>query len=82
MWCSWTAITQLAHHGMVYVPIGYTFGEGMWESDSIRGGSPYGAGVISGDGTREPSQTEVALAQHQGKYMASIVKRFAIPFNT
>ncbi|XP_076957224.1 putative NAD(P)H dehydrogenase (quinone) FQR1-like 2 [Bidens hawaiensis] len=74
---AWTAITQLAHHGMLYVPIGYTFGAGMFKMDSIRGGSPYGAGVFSGDGTREPSQRELELAQHQGKYMAMIVKRFA-----
>ncbi|KAJ0792251.1 putative NAD(P)H dehydrogenase (quinone) [Helianthus annuus] len=72
----WTAITQLAHHGMLYVPIGYTFGAGMFKMDSIRGGSPYGAGVYSGDGTREPSQRELELAQHQGKYMAMMVKRF------
>lgn len=77
---AWTAITQLVHHGMLYVPIGYTFGAGMFKMDSIRGGSPYGAGVFSGDGTREPSTTELALAEHQGKYMASIVKRFAIPY--
>ncbi|KAK9013006.1 hypothetical protein V6N11_041030 [Hibiscus sabdariffa] len=25
---AWTAITQLAHHGMLFVPIGYTFGAG------------------------------------------------------
>lgn len=76
---AWTAITQLAHHGMLYVPIGYTFGAGMFKMDSIRGGSPYGAGVFSGDGTREPSETELALAEHQGKYMAAIVKRFGRP---
>uniref|UniRef100_A0A7N2MZL9 Flavoprotein wrbA n=1 Tax=Quercus lobata TaxID=97700 RepID=A0A7N2MZL9_QUELO len=75
---SWTAITQLAHHGMLYVPIGYTFGAGMFKMDSIRGGSPYGAGVFSGDGTREPSDTELALAEHQGKYMAGIVKSIII----
>jgi len=74
---AWTAITQLAHHGMVYVPIGYTFGAEMFKMDSIRGGSPYGAGVFSGDGTREPSETELALAEHQGRYMAGMVKRFA-----
>ncbi|KAK9057544.1 hypothetical protein SSX86_022380 [Deinandra increscens subsp. villosa] len=73
---AWTAITQLAHHGMLYVPIGYTFGAGMFKMDSIRGGSPYGAGVFSGDGSREPSEKELELAQHQGKYMAMIVKRF------
>ncbi|KAG8384052.1 hypothetical protein BUALT_Bualt04G0077900 [Buddleja alternifolia] len=74
---AWTAITQLAHHGMLFVPVGYTFGAGMFKMDSIRGGSPYGAGVFAGDGTREPSETELALAEHQGKYMAAIVKRLA-----
>ncbi|KAL0431275.1 UNVERIFIED_CONTAM: putative NAD(P)H dehydrogenase (quinone) FQR1-like 2 [Sesamum radiatum] len=74
---AWTAITQLAHHGMLFVPIGYTFGAGMFKMDSIRGGSPYGAGVFAGDGTREPSELELALAEHQGKYMAAIVKRLA-----
>ncbi|KAK4477079.1 hypothetical protein RD792_016297 [Penstemon davidsonii] len=76
---AWTAVTQLAHHGMIYVPIGYTFGAGMFGTDSIRGGSPYGAGAFSGDGTRECSETELALAEHQGKYMAMIVKRFGSP---
>lgn len=51
----------------------------MFTMDSIRGGSPYGAGVFSGDGTREPSEIELALAEHQGKYMATIVKRFGRP---
>ncbi|MED6197169.1 hypothetical protein PIB30_054183 [Stylosanthes scabra] len=72
---AWTAITQLAHHGMLFVPVGYTFGPGMFKMESIRGGSPYGAGVYAGDGTREPSETELALAEHQGKYMALVVKR-------
>ncbi|KAL7090346.1 hypothetical protein ACP275_12G035200 [Erythranthe tilingii] len=76
---AWTAITQLAHHGMLFVPIGYTFGAGMFKMDSIRGGSPYGAGVFAGDGTREPSETELALAEHQGKYMAGVVKRLSRP---
>ncbi|KAJ7944331.1 putative Minor allergen Alt a [Quillaja saponaria] len=74
---AWTAITQLVHHGMLFVPIGYTFGAGMFKMDSIRGGSPYGAGVFAGDGMREPSETELALAEHQGKYMAAVVKRLA-----
>ncbi|KAK8717547.1 hypothetical protein V6N13_044810 [Hibiscus sabdariffa] len=70
---AWTAITQLAHHGMLFVPIGYTFGAGMFEMDSIHGGSPYGAGVYAGDGTREPTEAELALAEHQGK-VASLSK--------
>ncbi|KAJ0252297.1 NAD(P)H dehydrogenase [Hirschfeldia incana] len=76
---AWTAITQLVHHGMLFVPIGYTFGAGMFEMDSIRGGSPYGAGVFAGDGSREATETELALAEHQGNYMATIVKRLAQP---
>ncbi|KAE8703806.1 putative NAD(P)H dehydrogenase (quinone) FQR1-like 2 [Hibiscus syriacus] len=74
---AWTAITQLAHHGMLFVPIGYTFGAGMFEMDSIHGGSPYGAGVYAGDGSREPTEAELDLAEHQGKYMAGIVKRLS-----
>lgn len=72
---AWTAITQLVHHGMLYVPIGYTFGAGMFEMDSVRGGSPYGAGVFAGDGSRQASETELALAEYQGRYMATIVKK-------
>ena len=64
---------------MLYVPIGYTFGAGMFKMDSIRGGSPYGAGVFAGDGTRQPTEVELAFAEHQGKYMAALVKRFARP---
>ncbi|PWA50386.1 Flavodoxin/nitric oxide synthase [Artemisia annua] len=74
---AWTAITQLAHHGMLFVPVGYTFGAGMFKMDSIRGGTPYGAGVFAGDGTREPTEAELALAEHQGKYMAGVVKKLA-----
>ncbi|CAL9759554.1 unnamed protein product [Musa acuminata subsp. burmannicoides] len=72
---AWTALTQLTHHGMLFVPIGYTFGAGMFKMDEIRGGSPYGAGVFAGDGTRQPSEAELSLAEYQGKYMASIVKK-------
>ncbi|KAE8655110.1 putative NAD(P)H dehydrogenase (quinone) FQR1-like 2 [Hibiscus syriacus] len=72
---AWTAITQLVHHGMLFVPIGYTFGAGMFRMDSLRGGSPYGAGVYAGDGSREPTESELGLAEHQGKYMAAMVKR-------
>ncbi|WOL03115.1 putative NAD(P)H dehydrogenase (quinone) FQR1-like 2 [Canna indica] len=74
---AWTAITQLTNHGMLFVPIGYTFGAGMFGMDELRGGSPYGAGVYAGDGSRQATETELALAEYQGKYMASIVKRLA-----
>ncbi|RYQ97044.1 hypothetical protein Ahy_B08g093021 [Arachis hypogaea] len=70
-----TAITQLVHHGMIFVPIGYTFGAGMFEMENVKGGSPYGAGTYAGDGSRQPSQLELDQAFHQGKYLASITKK-------
>uniref|UniRef100_A0A0D6QY50 NAD(P)H dehydrogenase (quinone) n=1 Tax=Araucaria cunninghamii TaxID=56994 RepID=A0A0D6QY50_ARACU len=70
-----TAITQLVHHGMIYVPIGYTFGAGMFEMEQIKGGSPYGSGTYAGDGSRQPSKLELEQAFHQGKYMANITKK-------
>ncbi|KAI5065405.1 hypothetical protein GOP47_0020100 [Adiantum capillus-veneris] len=70
-----TAITQLAHHGMIFVPIGYTFGPGMFEMDQVKGGSPYGAGTYAGDGSRLPTKLELEQAFHQGKYIAGISKK-------
>ncbi|GMH25520.1 hypothetical protein Nepgr_027363 [Nepenthes gracilis] len=70
-----TAITQLAHHGMIFVPIGYTFGAGMFEMEKVKGGSPYGAGTLAGDGSRQPTELELEVAFHQGKYIAAISKK-------
>ncbi|WVZ95132.1 hypothetical protein U9M48_040933 [Paspalum notatum var. saurae] len=69
-----TAVTQLVHHGMVFVPVGYTFGAGMFEVGEVKGGSPYGAGTVAGDGSRVPTQLELRQAFHQGKYFAAIAK--------
>ncbi|XP_073141631.1 quinone-oxidoreductase QR2-like [Henckelia pumila] len=72
-----TAITQFAHHGMIIVPTGYTFGEGMYVLDEIKGGSAYGAGTFSGgDGSRQPSELELGHAFHQGKYIAGVVNQY------
>ncbi|KAK8664824.1 hypothetical protein V6N13_084597 [Hibiscus sabdariffa] len=70
-----TAITQLVHHGMIFVPIGYSFGAGMFEMEQVKGGSPYGAGTYAGDGSRQPSELELAQAFHQGKYFAGFAKK-------
>ncbi|KAL9264502.1 putative NAD(P)H dehydrogenase (quinone) FQR1-like 1 [Drosera capensis] len=70
-----TAITQLVHHGMIFVPIGYTFGAGMSEMEKVNGGSPYGAGTLAGDGSRQPTELELAVAFHQGKYIANITNK-------
>lgn len=57
------------------MPIGYTFGAGMFEMDSVKGGSPYGAGTFTGDGSWHPSEIELDQAFHQGKYIATLTKR-------
>ncbi|CAA3018553.1 probable NAD(P)H dehydrogenase (quinone) FQR1-like 3 [Olea europaea subsp. europaea] len=60
-----TAITQLAHHGMVFVPLGYTFGSGMFEMNEVKGGSSYGSGTYAADGSRHPTNLELQQAFHQ-----------------
>ncbi|OIT00277.1 PREDICTED: probable NAD(P)H dehydrogenase (quinone) FQR1-like 3 [Nicotiana attenuata] len=72
-----TAITQLAHHGMIFVPLGYTFGKAMFEMDEVKGGSCYGAGTYAADGSRQPTGLEYQQAFHQGKYIAEITKRLS-----
>ncbi|GLT81700.1 hypothetical protein SLE2022_001360 [Rubroshorea leprosula] len=70
-----TAVTQLAHHGMIFVPLGYTFGSGMFEMNEVKGGSAYGAGTYAADGSRHPTELELQQAFHQGKYVAEITKK-------
>ncbi|KAK4412488.1 putative NAD(P)H dehydrogenase (quinone) FQR1-like 3 [Sesamum alatum] len=70
-----TAITQLAHHGMIFVPLGYTFGRGMFEMEQVKGGSSYGAGTYAADGSRQPTDLELQQAFHQGKYVAEITRK-------
>ncbi|OVA06497.1 NADPH-dependent FMN reductase [Macleaya cordata] len=73
-----TAITQLAHHGMLFVPLGYTFGDGMYEMNEVKGGSSYGAGTYAGDGSRVPTELELQQAFYQGQYLARIAKKLKV----
>lgn len=67
----------LAHHGMVIVGTPYSVPE-LTDISDVRGGSPYGAGTIAGpDGSRQPSETELTIAKHQGSHVASIAKKLA-----
>ncbi|KAF8018842.1 hypothetical protein BT93_H3665 [Corymbia citriodora subsp. variegata] len=74
-----TAVTQLAHHGMIFVPLGYTFGGGMFEMNEVKGGSSYGAGTYAADGSRQPTELELKQAFHQGKYVAEIARKLKRP---
>lgn len=65
----------LAHHGMVIVGLPYSAPE-LTNISELRGGSPYGASTYAApDGSRQPSELELALARHQGEHVANITKR-------
>ena len=63
-------ITNLLHFGMTIVGLPYSH-QGQMTLDEIVGGSPYGATTITGgNGSRQPSEIELAGARHQGELVA------------
>jgi NAD(P)H dehydrogenase (quinone) len=65
----------LQHHGMLIVPLGYTY-TGQMGSDAVRGGSPYGMTTsANSDGSRLPSAQELEGAAFQGKRLATIANK-------
>jgi len=71
--------TTLLHHGMVIVGAPYSEQRLLGMSE-ISGGTPYGATTIAGaDGSRQPSENELAIARFQGRHVAQIAKKLASP---
>jgi NAD(P)H dehydrogenase (quinone) len=69
--------TTLLHHGMVIVGCPYTEPR-LQEAGEMSGGSPYGASTIAGpDGSRLPSENELAIARFQGRFVATIAEKLA-----
>ncbi len=69
--------TMLLHHGMVIVGLPYSF-QGQLKLDEVTGGSPYGASALAGgDGSRQPTENELAGARYLGKHVAEIAGRLA-----
>jgi NAD(P)H dehydrogenase (quinone) len=67
-----TAHVVLLHQGMVIVGLPYSF-QGQMTLAEITGCSPYGASTIAGgDGSRRPSDNELAGARFQGRHVAMI----------
>lgn len=65
----------LAHHGMVIVGLPYSCPE-LADISELKGGSPYGAGTIAGaDGSRRPTDRELAMARFQGRHVAGIAAK-------
>jgi NAD(P)H dehydrogenase (quinone) len=65
-----SVITNLLHFGMVIVGLDYGHA-GQMTLDEVTGGSPYGATTLAGgDGSRQPSEIELAGARYQGRKIA------------
>lgn len=68
-------VTTLIHHGMVYVGLPYSCPE-LSETSEVKGGSPWGAATIAGaDGSRQPTEKELAQARFQGAHVAKIAAK-------
>ncbi len=69
--------TTLLHHGMVVVGVPYGIPE-MFDTSEMNGGTPYGATCIAGaDGSRQPSENELAVARYQGKHVAELATKLS-----
>lgn len=68
-------ITNMLHFGLVVVGLPYSFA-GQMDNSQVTGGSPYGATTIAnGDGSRQPSENELAGARFQGKHVAEVAAK-------
>lgn len=71
------SISTFAHHGLIYVPLGYakTFAQ-LTDLSEVHGGSPWGAGTFAGpDGSRQPTAKELEIATIQGENFYNTVAK-------
>jgi NAD(P)H dehydrogenase (quinone) len=67
--------STLLHQGMIIVGVPYSE-QRLLNMDEITGGTPYGASTVTrGDGSRQPSENELAIARFQGRHVAEIARR-------
>ena len=67
--------STLLHLGMIIVGCPYSE-KRLVNMTEITGGTPYGATTLAGaDGSRQPSENELAIARFQGKHVAEITKK-------
>jgi NAD(P)H dehydrogenase (quinone) len=68
-------IANLLHFGMVVVGLDYGYA-GQMRLDEITGGAPYGATTIAvGDGSRQPTPSELDGARYQGRKIAEVATK-------
>jgi NAD(P)H dehydrogenase (quinone) len=67
-----TGLVPLLHLGMVFVGTPYGQNPQLLTTDGI-GGSPYGPGTLAGtDGSRQPTEEELAIARNLGRRLAQV----------
>ncbi|KAJ1726458.1 hypothetical protein LPJ72_006332, partial [Coemansia sp. Benny D160-2] len=72
-----SSLPILAHHGMIYVPLGYPSAH-LFDNSEVVGGSPWGSGTVAnGDGSRQPTQKELEIAEIQGEKFAAVASKLA-----
>lgn len=70
--------TTLLHHGMIIVGVPYAE-QRLLNMSEITGGTPYGATTVAGaDGSRQPSENELAIARFQGEHVAKIAGKLKV----
>ncbi|MEW6253489.1 MAG: NAD(P)H:quinone oxidoreductase [Planctomycetota bacterium] len=66
--------TTLLHLGMILVGVPYSE-QRLLNMNEITGGSPYGASTLAGaDGSRRPSENELAIARTHGRHVADVAR--------
>lgn len=69
--------TTLLHHGLIIVGVPYSE-QRLLTMQEVSGGTPYGASTIAAaDGSRQPSENELAIARTQGSRVAEIAARLS-----
>jgi len=66
---------NLLHFGCIIVGVPYAE-KRLTQMKEISGGSPYGASTMAGDGSRMPTENELAIARYQGRHVAEITRDF------
>jgi NAD(P)H dehydrogenase (quinone) len=67
--------TTLLHQGMIIVGVPYSE-QRLLNMNEITGGTPYGASTLAGgDGSRQPSENELAIARFQGRHVAQLARK-------
>ncbi|MEJ2702187.1 MAG: NAD(P)H:quinone oxidoreductase [Sedimentisphaerales bacterium] len=67
--------STLLHLGMIVVGVPYSE-QRLLNMNEITGGTPYGATTLANlDGSRQPTENELAIARFQGKHVGEIARK-------